>query len=129
MRSPGERGAYTKALVGAAVASVAIPAGALIAGATRDVSVGEALLGLIFVLPMQAVPVAILAGVGPRMTSVGAWATLALAVVATVVGHILVLSDDSSTAALGFVFFPLVIGAGVLATYGLDAVARRWRRG
>jgi hypothetical protein len=106
------------------VASVAVPVGVLVVGTTEDVPVGEAMLGVVLILPIQLMRVAVLYRAGPEMSSAGAWATLVLAVVATVGGDVVILTDDSSTAALGFLFFPPLIAGGVFAAHVADAAAR-----
>lgn len=72
----------------------------------NDLSLGETVFDFVMFFPVQALPVALLYRSGPEMSAMGAWGTLVLAVVATVGGHIFIVAEDSSTAALGFLFFP-----------------------
>ena len=107
----------------AALVSVAVPTALVLDGIPGGLSIGEAVFGFVMFVPMQALPVAVLYRAGPEMSAAGAWGTLVLAVVATVGGHVLIVTDDSSTAGIGFGFFLFYIAGGVVAAYGLDAVA------
>jgi hypothetical protein len=77
----------------------------------------------IFVIVWTLLPFAALAKMWEGLTRTGRWLLFVALVVLTLAGQIAVETDDSSTAAIGFLFFPFYLLVGVLVGWVVDRAA------
>jgi hypothetical protein len=71
----------------------------------------------------QLLPFGLLAALWHAFTRPGRSVMLVLIIVLTVLGQLAVETDESSTAVLGFIFFPIYLAVGVLAGFVVDKAA------